>query len=64
MFTIECLHEQGWRSEMSFQTEFKAFLHARTKCMATGRTYRVIDRESVVACLVTLDSCRQHFGAR
>ena len=36
MYTIERLVDQGWAREISFKTEFKAFINARTKCMATG----------------------------
>ena len=45
MYTIERLVEQGWAREISFKTEFKAFINARTKCMATGKTYRVISSD-------------------
>ena len=31
-----------WARETCFQTEFKAFVHARTKSLATGNTYRVL----------------------
>jgi hypothetical protein len=27
---------------MCFRTEFKAFVHARTKSLATGNTYRIL----------------------
>ena len=64
MFTIECLIDQGWRKEITYKTEFRAFMNARTKCMATGRTYRVIDRDRDVACVITLEDCKRQFGAR
>ena len=31
-----------WARETCFQTEFKAFVHARTRSLATGNTYRVL----------------------
>ena len=31
-----------WARETCFQTEFKAFVHARTKSLATGNTYRIL----------------------
>ena len=31
-----------WAREMCFRTEFKAFVHARTKSLATGNTYRIL----------------------
>lgn len=64
MFTIECLVDQGWRKEITYKTEFRAFLNARTKCMATGHTYRVVDRDRDVACVITLDDCKRQFNAR
>ena len=64
MFTIERLGDQGWMRELSCQTEFKAFLNARTRCMASGNTYRVINSDLDVICLVTLDGCKRQYGAR
>ena len=64
MFTIERLGDQGWMRELSFQTEFKAFLNARTRCIASGHTYRVINSDLDVICLVTLDGCKRQYGAR
>ena len=31
-----------WARETCFRTEFKAFVHARTKSLATGNTYRIL----------------------
>jgi len=68
MFIIERLndpsrHREEWIPEIQCKTEFKAFLQARTKCMATGNTYRVFDnREKQVISLITLDQCKRHFG--
>ena len=64
MFTIEQLVDQGWRRELSYKTEFKAFLNARTRCMASGNTYRVINSDLDVICLITLDGCKRQYGAR
>tara|TARA_B100000900_G_scaffold401844_1_gene406978 strand:+ start:561 stop:1004 length:444 start_codon:yes stop_codon:yes gene_type:complete len=64
MFTIERLVDQGWKRELSCQTEFKAFLNARTRCMASGNTYRVINSDLDVICLITLDGCKRQYGAR
>jgi hypothetical protein len=50
-YTIERLADQGWTREISFTTEFKAFINARTNCMATGKTYRVITRDRTVVCV-------------
>ena len=68
MFIIERLNDSSscseeWVPEIQCKTEFKAFLQARTKCMATGKTYRVFDsREMEVISLITLDRCKRHFG--
>ena len=64
MFTIERLVDQGWKRELSCQTEFKAFLNARSRCMASGNTYRVINSDLDVICLITLDGCKRQYGAR
>lgn len=64
MYVIECLNADQWVREISFKTEFKAFINARTKCMATGKTYRVINRDREVACVITLDDCKRQFQAR
>ena len=41
-----CIERQGndcqWKREICFKTEFKAFVNARTKSMATLGTYRVV----------------------
>ena len=47
MFTIECLVDSGeteeqWRPEIQFSTEFRAVVNARVKCMATGKSYRIL----------------------
>ena len=68
MFIIERLNDSSrcreeWIPEIQCKTEFKAFLQARTKCMATGNTYRVFDsREQQVISLISLDRCKRHFG--
>ena len=52
MYCIERLDQEGqWIKEMCFKTEFKAFVNARTKSMATLRTYRIVNPSwnSVVA---------------
>ena len=36
MFTIERKTGIHWQPEIQRKTEFKAFVDARTKCMATG----------------------------
>ena len=64
MYTIERLVDQGWAREISFKTEFKAFINARTKCMATGKTYRVINSCRQVECVITLDDCKRQFQAK
>ena len=64
MYTIERLVDQGWAREISFKTEFKAFINARTKCMATGKTYRVINSDRTVVCVITLDDCKRQLRAR
>ena len=44
MFCIERLDREGqWIQELCFKTEFKAYMCARTKSLATMNTYRVID---------------------
>ena len=35
-------NDSQWRREMCFKTEFKAFVNARTKSMATLGRYRVV----------------------
>ena len=64
MYTIERLADQGWTKEITCNTEFKAFINARTKCMATGRIYRVISSDRTVVCVITLDDCKLQFQAR
>lgn len=43
MYTIEHLSDESWTPEVTRETEFKAFVDARTKCLATGKIYRVVD---------------------
>jgi len=64
MFLIERLDSQGWISEFECKTEFKAFINARTQCMATGRAYRIINQDNEIECVITLDDCKQQFQAR
>ena len=63
MYSIEHLSGDQWIREITFKTEFKAFINARTKCMATGRVYRVIDVYRAVICVITLDDCKRRFQA-
>ena len=63
MYTIERLADQGWTKEITCNTEFKAFINARTKCMATGKTYRVINSDRTVVCVITLDDCKRQLRA-
>ncbi len=63
MFTIERKSGIHWQPEIQRKTEFKAFVDARTKCMATGQTYRVVNPDQGVECVITLDDCRKHFHA-
>lgn len=44
VFCIERQDPGGtWVQELCFKTEFKAFVSARTKSMATLRTYRIVN---------------------
>ena len=44
MYCIERQDDDAqWRREICFKTEFKAFVNARTKSMATLGTYRVVN---------------------
>ena len=44
MFCIERQDPDGrWVKVLCFKTEFKAFVSARTKSMATLRTYRIVN---------------------
>ena len=44
LFCIERQDPGGlWVKELCFKTEFKAFVSARTKSMATLRTYRIVN---------------------
>ncbi len=68
MYTIERLNDTSsemevWVPEIQYKTEFKAFVSARTKCMATGKTYRVFNTQSKdVQCVITLGDCRKMFN--
>lgn len=64
MFTVERLVDHGWTREFRFKTEFKALINARSQCMATGDTYRVINRDRTVVCVITLDDCKRRLRAR
>jgi|TARA_B110000444_G_C18570578_1_gene469176 RAB protein geranylgeranyltransferase component A len=59
MYTIEHLSEESWTPEVTRKTEFKAFVDARTKCMATGKIYRVVDDKHNVRYTITLDTCKK-----
>jgi hypothetical protein len=63
MYTIERMGEAGWTAEYECKTEFRAFINARTKCMATGHVYRVVNQDRDVECLITLDDCKRQFQA-
>ena len=68
MYTIERLNdascgEEEWIAEIEYTTEFKAFVSARTKCMATGKTYRIFNTQSKnVQCVITLPECKKMFN--
>jgi len=64
LYSIEHFSGDQWIREITFKTEFKAFINARTKCMATGRAYRVIDVDRAVICVITLDDCKRRFQAK
>ena len=59
MYTIEHLSDESWTAEVTRETEFKAFVDARTKCMATGKIYRVVDEKHNVRYTITLDACKK-----
>jgi|TARA_B100001059_G_scaffold71086_1_gene68167 RAB protein geranylgeranyltransferase component A len=59
MYTIEHLSDESWTPEVTRETEFKAFVDARTKCMATGKIYRVVDDKKNVRYTITLDACKK-----
>lgn len=59
MYTIEHFSNESWKPEVTRETEFKAFVDARTKCMATGKIYRVVDEQQNVRYTITLDSCKK-----
>ena len=61
MFSIERKTGAIWQPEVQRTTEFRAYLDARTKCMVTGHTYRVVNREQEIEFVITLDDCRKHF---
>lgn len=62
MFTFERLVDHGWTREARFKTEFKALINARSQCMATGDTYRVISSFREVACVITRDGLTDGLG--
>ncbi len=44
MYCIECqVNDSQWKREICFKTEFKAFVNARTKSMATLGTYHGVN---------------------
>ncbi|MBL6741512.1 MAG: hypothetical protein ISP80_03640 [Synechococcus sp. BS301-5m-G53] len=47
VLSVYCIERKDddsqWRRELCFKTEFKAFVSARTKSMATLGTYRVVN---------------------
>ena len=46
MFCIQRKETDGrWSQEVCYKTEFKAYVSARTKSLATLKTYRVINQE-------------------
>lgn len=62
MFTVERLVDHGWTREARFKTEFKAFINARSQCMAVGETYRVISSFREVVCVITRDGLTDGLG--
>ena len=64
MVTIERMSPRGWTAEIQYHTEFRAFLNARAKCMATGHVYRIINSKGEVLSEITLDDCKRQFQAR
>ena len=62
MFAVERLADRGWAREARFKTEFKAFINARSQCMATGETYRVISSYREVACVIKRDVLTDGLG--
>ena len=61
MFSIERKIGAEWQPEVQRFTEFRAYLDARTKCIVTGHTYRVINIEQKIEFIITLDDCKKHF---
>ena len=44
MFCVERSDgQEAWVKQQCFKTEFKAFVNARTKSLATLRTYRIVN---------------------
>ena len=67
MFTIECLVDSGetgeqWRPEIQFSSEFRAVVNALAKCMATGKSYRILSPDHTVQCVLTLEDCKRFYG--
>ena len=64
MFTIECLHPDGWRKQGQSTLEYWANQEARVRCCSDGRHYRVIE-EATGAVMSWVDSsCCQQAAAR
>ena len=62
LFTVERLVDHGWTREVRFKTEFKALINARSQCIATGETYRVISSFREVAFVITRDGLTDGLG--
>ena len=64
MFTIECLHPDGWRQQGQSSLEYWANQEAKVRCCSDGRHYRVIE-ESTGAVMSWVDSsCCHHATER
>lgn len=64
MFTIECLHPDGWRKQGQSTLEYWANQEAQVRCCSDGRHYRVIE-EATGAVMSWVDSsCCQQAAAR
>ena len=64
MFTIERKTSDGWVSVIAYKTELRAFLMARSQCLSTGETYRVLDHNGDVTSKVMFAECKRQLGAR
>ena len=58
MFVIERKADDTWVAEVAYRTELKAFVQARSRCMATGQTYRIVDNQQDIAAVVTPEICK------